>query len=349
MYKVINNSTTRSNIKVSVVIPVFNELNYIKRTLDSFNKQLNRNFEVIIVDNGSSDNIQRFIKIYKKTLDYNIFLITEKHPGPGLARKKGFNFILKRLNENKEINNINYFATTDADVVVPSDWINKIIDGFENNYKIGALAGSHKAFSNVDKEIKATMEIPLYFNIIPLIIQCFQKYNIGKIKLSSSNCAFRSNIYAESKGFTQPYNFNGTVALHEAELLGNKILSNGYIVSSMHSVVQSSRRRHLYNLINSTNSYYIFKESRFLSIREDEKTLLQIALESVSQKQWIQFRENMINIVINNILSKTFKNINDLDIILKNKNFTKTLNKICDKSNIEYELILKNINKLMNL
>ena len=43
------------NIKVSVILPVFNEANYIKATLDSIINQNFNDYEVIVIDDGSTD------------------------------------------------------------------------------------------------------------------------------------------------------------------------------------------------------------------------------------------------------------------------------------------------------
>jgi len=41
---------------ISVIIPVYNQAKKLAKTLDSLNKQTNKNFEIIIVNDGSSDN-----------------------------------------------------------------------------------------------------------------------------------------------------------------------------------------------------------------------------------------------------------------------------------------------------
>ncbi len=46
--------------KVSVVIPAFNSMKYLPETLDSVLKQTFTNFEVIIINDGSSDHIEQW-------------------------------------------------------------------------------------------------------------------------------------------------------------------------------------------------------------------------------------------------------------------------------------------------
>ncbi|GIW62278.1 MAG: hypothetical protein KatS3mg090_0104 [Patescibacteria group bacterium] len=53
--------------KVSVVIPAYNEAKIITRCLRAFNEQSYRAFELVVVDNGSTDETIREIENFKKT------------------------------------------------------------------------------------------------------------------------------------------------------------------------------------------------------------------------------------------------------------------------------------------
>ena len=55
------------NIKVSVILPVYNEEEYISATIDSIINQDFTDFEVIIIDDGSTDNTLKIIE--EKLLD----------------------------------------------------------------------------------------------------------------------------------------------------------------------------------------------------------------------------------------------------------------------------------------
>ncbi len=69
--------------KYSIVIPVYNVEQYIKRTLDNIFNQTEKDFEVIVVDDGSTD---KSIEIAKK---YDVKIIKTKHVSVSEARNLG--------------------------------------------------------------------------------------------------------------------------------------------------------------------------------------------------------------------------------------------------------------------
>ena len=76
-----------NNPIISIIVPVFNNEKYIGRCLNSIKSQIYRNIEVIIIDDGSSDNTS---VICKKFLNDNRFkYYYEGNRGPSFARNEG--------------------------------------------------------------------------------------------------------------------------------------------------------------------------------------------------------------------------------------------------------------------
>jgi glycosyltransferase involved in cell wall biosynthesis len=75
----------------SVVIPCFNEEKYIKKLLASLDKQDigSRCFEVVVVDNNSTDKTSQVIWDYASTTTLNIRMVHEYSPGVSVARNSG--------------------------------------------------------------------------------------------------------------------------------------------------------------------------------------------------------------------------------------------------------------------
>ncbi|MFA5422304.1 MAG: glycosyltransferase family 2 protein [Phycisphaerae bacterium] len=72
--------------KVSVIIPLYNKARYIARALDSVFAQTHKDFELIVVDDGSSDD---GVEIARRYNDARLVLIRQANSGPGAARNRG--------------------------------------------------------------------------------------------------------------------------------------------------------------------------------------------------------------------------------------------------------------------
>ncbi|WP_051233588.1 glycosyltransferase [Butyrivibrio sp. NC3005] len=76
------------DIKVSIIVPVYNVRNYVGECLDSLEKQTFKEFEVLIVNDGSTDNSDDIVKEYCDKND-NFILINRKNGGLSAARNTG--------------------------------------------------------------------------------------------------------------------------------------------------------------------------------------------------------------------------------------------------------------------
>lgn len=75
-----------SNIKVSIIMPLFNTKNTLKRALDSILYQTYKNYEIIVIDGGSTDGTLDIINEY---IEHITYFISEKDKGYGDALNKG--------------------------------------------------------------------------------------------------------------------------------------------------------------------------------------------------------------------------------------------------------------------
>lgn len=76
--------------KISIIIGIYNGEKYIKRCIDSILNQTITNFEVIAVNDGSTDNSLKILKEYA-LLDKRIIIIDKKNEGVSVARNIGIN------------------------------------------------------------------------------------------------------------------------------------------------------------------------------------------------------------------------------------------------------------------
>lgn len=80
----------RENILISVIIPVYNVELYLKKCLDSVLKQNFIGYELILVDDGSTDNSGRICDIYREK-DERVIVLHKENGGLSDARNKGIN------------------------------------------------------------------------------------------------------------------------------------------------------------------------------------------------------------------------------------------------------------------
>ncbi len=75
-------------IKISVIMPMYNAYEYIRPAMDSVLDQTLKDIEIICIDDGSTDHTLDVIKEYQKA-DERIRIVTENNAGPSVARNKG--------------------------------------------------------------------------------------------------------------------------------------------------------------------------------------------------------------------------------------------------------------------
>lgn len=74
---------------VSVVLPVYNRLPLVQRALESIKLQTYRPLELIVVDDGSEEDIEALISAFKRDADFDVHYIRQSNFGTGVARNVG--------------------------------------------------------------------------------------------------------------------------------------------------------------------------------------------------------------------------------------------------------------------
>lgn len=80
-----------SKPKVSVVIPIYNTAKYLHDTLDSICNQTLQDIEIIIINDGSTDNSEEIINLYSQK-DSRIEYYYQPNQGPSVARNNGMKY-----------------------------------------------------------------------------------------------------------------------------------------------------------------------------------------------------------------------------------------------------------------
>lgn len=77
------------NRKVSIIVPVYNAEEHLKLCIDSILNQTYKNIEIILVNDGSTDNSLNIIKEYKEKFLDIINIITKENTGVSDTRNLG--------------------------------------------------------------------------------------------------------------------------------------------------------------------------------------------------------------------------------------------------------------------
>ena len=76
-------------MKISVVTPTYNRANTLHRVYDSLSGQTNRDFEWIVIDDGSEDGTAQLIEAYKRKADFTIKYMYQENSGKHIALNEG--------------------------------------------------------------------------------------------------------------------------------------------------------------------------------------------------------------------------------------------------------------------
>lgn len=104
---------------ISVIISLFNKEKYITRAIDSVFAQTHQDFEIVVVDDGSTDGGPELVEKYQ---DSRLRLIRQQNEGPGSARNCG-------IQETKAP----YLAFLDADDEWLPDFLHRYLDALKTN------------------------------------------------------------------------------------------------------------------------------------------------------------------------------------------------------------------------
>ncbi|HEX8964912.1 MAG TPA: glycosyltransferase family 2 protein [Patescibacteria group bacterium] len=228
-------------MKVSMVIPVYNEEKYLANCLDSVFAQNEKPDEVIIVDNNSIDNT---VAIAKK---YPVILLHEKKQGITPARNAGFNAAQYDI-----------IARTDADTILPKDWITRVKKAFAQNPKLVGFSG------------------PAHYYHVPEFIQLHNWPNNFALNrtfrqalkhdcLFGPNMAIRKDAWEKIKDETCPNDAD----VHEDVDLAIHIARLGEMNFDKTLIVESSPRR-----FQKLEPYFEYPYRFIKTLQKHEKSLL---------------------------------------------------------------------------
>ena len=130
----------------SIVVPVYNRPDEVDELLESLAHQVFRNFEVIIIEDGSEKKCDEVCERYKDQLSLRYYY--KKNSGPGNSRNFGVDYAEG-----------DYVIILDSDVVVPPHYLSAIDEELtrEQCDFFGGADAAHDSFTPVQKAISYSM------------------------------------------------------------------------------------------------------------------------------------------------------------------------------------------------
>lgn len=130
----------------SAIIPLYNRPDEIEELLESLTQQSYSNFEVVIIEDGSTDDSKEIVEQYSRKL--NIQYHVKENGGQGFARNVGF-----------EIAKGDYFVIFDSDAIIPVHYFQAVEDYLNQSFvdAFGGPDAAHASFTPMQKAISYSM------------------------------------------------------------------------------------------------------------------------------------------------------------------------------------------------
>jgi len=135
--------------KISIIIPTYNYAQYICEAIESVLNQTYKDFEIIVVDDGSTDNTKEVIKPYLNKIKY----IYQQNSGPSAARNRG-------IKEAKG----EYIAFLDADDIWLAQKLELQIKFMEKEKEVGLIFSDMILFNEKGIIKNSFLKEKLFFN-----------------------------------------------------------------------------------------------------------------------------------------------------------------------------------------
>ncbi|MBO7461761.1 MAG: glycosyltransferase [Bacteroidales bacterium] len=173
-------------MKFSIIIPLYNRPNEIDELLESLTRQTFKDFDVIVVEDGSNLRSDSIIEKYRPQLDIKYYY--KPNSGPGTTRNYG-----AERSEN------DYFIFFDSDCIIPDNYMEIVAHRLDEKYTdcYGGPDAAMPSFTPVQKAISYAMT-----SIISTGGIRGASEKVGKFHPRSFNMGFSRKVLEATGGFS---------------------------------------------------------------------------------------------------------------------------------------------------
>lgn len=195
-------------MKFSIIIPVYNTAQFLNKCLDSIINQTYNNLEIVIVNDGSTDNSKEIIEEYAK-IDKRIKLLNKENGGIGSAYNSAF-----------KVMSGDFVSFVDSDDYIDKNMFNSLANELVKN----PVDIIHFGKELHDKSEKVLKKISVQTNFITVGVDNIVKEQFEKIKDPSLACrVFRKCLFENVKLLDQNIGID-EILLPQLLLKSNSIL-----------------------------------------------------------------------------------------------------------------------------
>lgn len=208
------------NPSISIIVAIYNRKDELFELLTSFTQQTDKEFEIIIVDDGSIIDLKPTIRNFEEILDIKYF--RKDNSGPGLTRNYGAH---RAAND--------WLVFVDSDVIVEKDYIEHIkkdiltisCDAF------GGADKAHKGFNLMQKAISYSMTSVFTTGGIR-----GSKKAVSKFQPRSFNMGVKKAVFEKVGGFSE-------MRIGEDPDLSMTLWENGFTTAFFDDIAVYHKRR----------------------------------------------------------------------------------------------------------
>jgi len=169
----------------SIIIPLYNRPQEIKELLETLTLQTYKDFEVLVIEDGSIKDAAAVIKAFEGKLNLRYFV--KANEGQGFTR----NYAFERAKGD-------YFIIFDSDCLIPADYLQIVNDSLATNWldAYGGPDDAHPSFTPTQKAISYSMTSPFTTGGIR-----GNKKGIGQFHPRSFNMGISRQVWEKAGGF----------------------------------------------------------------------------------------------------------------------------------------------------
>ncbi|TDE51302.1 glycosyltransferase family 2 protein [Flavobacterium sp. GT3P67] len=146
----------KSGDLISIVVPVYKVEAYLSRCIDSILSQTHKNFELILINDGSPDNCPQICDAYASEHSC-IKVIHKKNEGVSIARNKGI-----------EITKGKYIAFVDSDDYIHKDYLSTLMFMLSNSEAQLSMCAYKRVFDSEIDEIKVNTDFETISDLVAM-------------------------------------------------------------------------------------------------------------------------------------------------------------------------------------